>query len=913
MALNLSGDDISSALGGGGGPSPSDPIQDAKLLTLENKTRNIDSNLTDATKTEFTNKIIAGEIQTPLSTAVEFRSSQYFDNIGNSGFFLGTGALGNIQINKTPYQGTSDAIMSLSANGTIQKSNSTADTSGNLTAIKFRSTQYYDNIGNSGIFMTPGGSGNIQFDKNTYKGTADAIVSLSANGTIQKTNCIADTSGNLTGQIVSGTQELRSGNHLNQSGTAGIIIDNTANGNVQLSGSSYTTGSSNVMVRLDNNGTIEKTNINIDGPSLNNITNCNILGCTNVASSTINNTSNFFTPNMYLGIQGGGQPTAGIMDLNSGNIINSGDITPVSNNTEDIGNTTNRFRDIYFSGNLNGPTAPPTELVYDLTLTDLVGNGALRDEWFSTLTQSKIFINKLSNQTIADLFITYTRSNPTLTEIKLNGTTTGTTSTQKYVDFRDSGGLPSDYQPNELYNITFDAGVGNTWEMKTITCNFEHSGGGAMYDRLGLQQSSDGVTYTNVSLANFYQSATTTPPWSTTRTSTTDGYIFPTDQTNIANVTYNISSRYIKFYFTSDGSSQKAGWDVRLTASDAFHGSLIIKDVNTYPNTKYVVKGGAYAQNNGNDLELKYESSPSSPLILNFNGSIPLVNFTVPSVGWTQIAQNTSQVSLTGDITGSSLTVSNNINLNGDIYKNGVLFSGGGVNGITSQDNGGGDIEISFTGTDYKTNGYLTVDTNGRIQVQPTVTVSNAEYDAIVLKWSQERSNNNLAIAKIYLPLGVPVGGFNHTIHNVYLALQNATNNTKIIYDVRFIGYQGSTAISEVTINSITNAVEIYNAGSTAHPNNVPSTNLKQHITRHFTSDYNFLNYPSFNITSVPRVAVQNPSNWSEGDPFALTFGFNGGAPLASFYISTLYGSQNGFTNVSTNSSAIPAGYTEIF
>ena len=112
MALNLGGDDIS--IGGGGGPSPSDPNQDAKIFTLENKTQNINSTTTDATKTTFDNKVVAGEMDTPLSTAVKFRSNQYFDGIGNSGFYMGVGANGSIQMNKTTYQGTADAIMTLS-------------------------------------------------------------------------------------------------------------------------------------------------------------------------------------------------------------------------------------------------------------------------------------------------------------------------------------------------------------------------------------------------------------------------------------------------------------------------------------------------------------------------------------------------------------------------------------------------------------------------------------------------------------------------------------------------------------------------------------------------------------------------------------------------------------------------------
>jgi hypothetical protein len=739
-------------------------------------------------------------------------------------------------------------------------------------------------------------------------------------------------------------------------GIASTTSDVTIFKNIKLA--NYT-GTANAMMRLNTDGTIEKTPLLIDGASNNNISGVNILTSNSIASGNILNSSSILSPNITLGTFNGGTGSAGILDINSGNITNTGTISAITDNTKDIGTTSIKYKDIHIAGDIfvggdqfglsskitDGQTltttlqndlnvqktrittnetnitalqqfASPTEFVYNLSIGNLLSNAPVRDDSFSTLSEAKVFITKISQQTLANIFLSYTRSNPSLTEIKLDGTTTGTTTTQKYVDFRDSGGLPNNYGPNELYNITFDAGVNNTWEMKTITCNFEHSGSGAMYDRLGIQASSDGVTYQNVSLSNFYQSATSTPPWSISRTSTTNGYIFPVDQTNIANVTYNINSRFVKFYFMSDNSSQRAGWNVRMTASNAFHGSLLIKDVNTYNNTKYVIKGGAVAQNNGNDLEIKYESTLTSPLDLNFSGSIPLVNFTLPS-GWTEIAKDSSQISLTGDINGSSLSVSGDINLNGNIYQNGVLFTGGGssISGISSLDNGGGDVEISFTGTDYKTNGYLTVDTNGKIQVQPSIVVSNAEYDAIALKWTQERTNNNRQLVKIYLPQGVPVGQFDHTIHNVYILSIDPSTSSKQLLDVRFIGYQGSASIQELILTNVLNSTEIYNNSSTAHPNNTANANLKQHIINHFRSDFDLYNYPGYTVTSVTRVCVPSAlvNNWTETDQFAVIWSENGGANQPNFHITSLLGSQNGYSNINTGSPSIPAGYTEIF
>lgn len=577
-------------------------------------------------------------------------------------------------------------------------------------------------------------------------------------------------------------------------------------------------------------------------------------------------------------------------------IINTGDTTC------DIGSSSHRFRDIYYSRNLIGPTAPPTKFVYDLSFgTALIDNG------FSSSNQANVVIKKVGNKTYGDFFISYARTTPTSTEVKLDANTTGSLiTTLKYIHFRDSGGLPLPYQSSELYDIAFDAGANNTWIMTPLSFSFEHSGTGTfMYDRLGIQSSSDNVTYTNVSLDGFYTSTNATPPWSDSRAATTGGYIFPKDTTDgiaLVNKDIAINARYIKFYFRSDLSTELPGWDITLKTSDVFTGALSIKNLRTTANAVYTFGSNSIVQNSGTDIEVKYSFEEVTPINLNFSGSIPLENYTTPPNGYTELSRNTSQISLTGDLSVSSLLV------------NGQPVSGS-VAGITSQDNGGGDIEISFTGSDYKTNGYLTVDTNGRIQVTPSIQVTNAEYDAIALKWTNERANGNDILTKIYLPAGVPVGGFNHTIHNVYIFTTNTANTSKAIYDVRFIGYQSSATTSQTVVNNVNNATEIYTNSSTAHPGNVINPNEKQHIINHFTSDYNHANYPNFSVTTITRVAVLtgDVGNWSETKPFWVVYGANGNPPQpGSTYIITLYGSQNGYVATLAGSN-IPAGYTEIF
>jgi len=288
---------------------------------------------------------------------------------------------------------------------------------------------------------------------------------------------------------------------------------------------------------------------------------------------------------------------------------------------------------------------------------------------------------------------------------------------------------------------------------------------------------------------------------------------------------------------------------------------------------------------------------------------------------------NSGNVANTGDITpvtdntediGSLALSYKNIHIKGDVFKNGVAIGGGGggsLAGISSVDNGANDIEISFTGTDYLQQGYLSIDANGRIQVTPSIVVSNAEYDAIVAKWNIERADQTDNLVKLYLPAGVTPGTFDHTIHFCYILSQSGTGKGK--YEVRFIGYQGSVSTVQTTLSNaqVANALEIYNLTSTAHPNQVQNTNEKQHIINHFRSDYEFAT--PYAIPQVVRVAVQSGDvgNWDHTKPFFASFDIAPSASTQQAAINWLYGSQNGFlqTNGVATYGTVPSGYTEIF
>lgn len=160
--------------------------------------------------------------------------------------------------------------------------------------------------------------------------------------------------------------------------------------------------------------------------------------------------------------------------------------------------------------------------------------------------------------------------------ITLDATTTGgSTNITSGTNFVDSGGGGGDYDPNESYDHIFVAPLGlNASFTITSPMEFEHSTF-AMYDRMGVQSSPDGVTWTNVSFAGFRSSANTVAPWSTSFGSPRNpGWIFPKDLAQLSSLggnpsqTFDVGERYVRFTFESDGSAQELGWDLAMNAVD---------------------------------------------------------------------------------------------------------------------------------------------------------------------------------------------------------------------------------------------------------------------------------------------------------------------------------------------------------
>jgi len=157
--------------------------------------------------------------------------------------------------------------------------------------------------------------------------------------------------------------------------------------------------------------------------------------------------------------------------------------------------------------------------------------------------------------------------------IQLDNTTTGTSvNITTNTLFTDSGGTGGGYAPNESYDIIFVAPAGTNAAFTINDFEFEHSAS-QMYDRFGVQSSPDGVTWTNVSFAGFNSSATAAAPWSNSYGSPPQpGWIFPLNIADLeakggsGTATYDIGEQYVKFTFISDGSAQRRGWSLNMTA-----------------------------------------------------------------------------------------------------------------------------------------------------------------------------------------------------------------------------------------------------------------------------------------------------------------------------------------------------------
>ena len=847
MSLNIDGSDVSSVGGGGGGPSPSDPIQDAKILTLENKTQNINSVSTDGTKTEFTNKIIVPEIDQSVNKFYVYNNDP-------------TGAQVNNKDNSIPK----------------------FDTDGKQ-------------IQHSNFFITDDNNWGSILENNDVSGSANCFFGVN--------------------QVASGFSNV----HIGKNITAG----NNLNNNNILLGSFLKGGNGEYNISIGGNS----------GPLVGTSTGRQNICIGNASGNSINTgDSNIFIGTQGLAtidsIQAIGIGTNAIVRRNEECVISSINIRPSTDNVCNLGTPSTdplhvaRFKNLYLSNNIEckeirstGFVEAPIISATNTITTDKISNQDPTPTLCIELTPTTGII-KLHKNIIPSTGNTLNIGSDTVSE-RFNEIAS------QVLILNDKG------RSNKYYNKNGSAGIdiGNTATGSVNLTGSKYQGHNNSIVTLNgsgqIQQPSDNasvdgngnITCKNLELLNIASSGVIKAK-----------EIQSNDSANTLSLLNRstVAGKGIIIDATTNGNIQLTG-DSYVGTSNAM---VRLNTNGSIEKTPITIDG--VGLNNISNCNQLSSSIVNSGTIIN-SGSIISPNYVLGVFGGGNATAgtmdlNSGNVINSGDITpitdntediGTLALSYKDIHIKGDVFKNGVAIGGGGgsIAGISSVDNGANDIEISFTGTDYLQQGYLTTDTNGRIQVTPSIVVSNAEYDAIVAKWNIERADQTDNLVKLYLPAGVTPGTFNHTIHFCYILSSTGTAIGR--YEVRFIGYQGSVSTVRTPLSNVqvSNALEIYNLTSTAHPNQIQNTNEKQHIINHFRSDYEFAT--PYAIPQVVRIAVPSGDvgNWDHTKPFFASFDIAPSASTQQAAINWLYGSQNGFlqTNGVATYGTIPSGYTEIF
>jgi hypothetical protein len=196
-------------------------------------------------------------------------------------------------------------------------------------------------------------------------------------------------------------------------------------------------------------------------------------------------------------------------------------------------------------------------------------------------------------------------------DIRLTAALASTTTTDRHVRFLDSGGIGGNYNNSELYSAAFDAGLGGTWLVRADSWSLETSYS-SMYDRLGIEYSFDNTTFYNVSVPWLWKSATSSSPWSTSPGERANGYLWAgTPLTHEQTGGYeshpqemNLSGRYIRFTFVSDGSETRPGWDINLVSTKyGSNGTPLYLDEEHSGFVRDKINGPALAQIMGSDLD----------------------------------------------------------------------------------------------------------------------------------------------------------------------------------------------------------------------------------------------------------------------------------------------------------------------
>ena len=152
------------------------------------------------------------------------------------------------------------------------------------------------------------------------------------------------------------------------------------------------------------------------------------------------------------------------------------------------------------------------------------------------------------------------------------------------ITFLDSGGAGGGYQPNEVYDIVFQAPAGHNAILTFNDMDIEMTGTDA-FDRLGIQTSDDGVTWANVNIVGLNNMSIADNPalpnfqlqqqynggsWTADPEQRNGGWIVPSRPTifqingGVIGQEYNLGKQYVKFRFLSNGNRQQTGWDMTI-------------------------------------------------------------------------------------------------------------------------------------------------------------------------------------------------------------------------------------------------------------------------------------------------------------------------------------------------------------
>lgn len=164
------------------------------------------------------------------------------------------------------------------------------------------------------------------------------------------------------------------------------------------------------------------------------------------------------------------------------------------------------------------------------------------------------------------------------------------------------------YKVGKNYSITFDAGLGKTIQFTVNDFYFNHSETD-MSNRLGIQVSSDGIHYNNISIQWLQRSSNPFPLWSNSfykdnwsDEQSCNGYIFPSNKERaiqLGGVSSDsfpeqliIGSRYIRFYFQYNNPESDVSWNIKLHPNVLYSDSdsFLPRDSDVYLDSKDYTK-----------------------------------------------------------------------------------------------------------------------------------------------------------------------------------------------------------------------------------------------------------------------------------------------------------------------------------